>query len=91
MVVHLKKTETLNFNMEDRLTSLLDGDKAIQLAQVASDAIKEALIEDDSNFGEACRHRDNFYSTTNLTWVDDQLSISKTEAQRIVFELYIKK
>mgnify|MGYP001305036319 CR=1 FL=1 len=91
MVIHLKKTETLNFNMEDRLTSMLDGDKAIQLAQVASDAIKEALIGDDSNFGEACRHRDNFYSTTNPTLFDDLLNMSETDAKRIVFELYIKK
>ena len=91
MVIHLKKTSTLDFDMEDRFGQLLDGDKAIQLAQVAADAIKDAIVEDDSQFAEACRHRENFYSATNPTLFDDLLDITESKAKQIVIDLYIKK
>ena len=91
MVIHLKKTQTIDFDMEERFGNLLDSDKAIQLAQVAADAIKDAIVEDDSHFAEACRHRDNFYSATNPTLFDDLLDITESKAKQIVIDLYIKK
>ena len=91
MVLHLKTNTTSVLTMEERLEQLLDGDKAIQLAQVAADAIKDAIDEDDSHFAEACRHRDNFYSATNPTLFDDLLDITESKAKQIVIDLYIKK
>ena len=53
MVVHLKTNTTSVLTMEERLEQLLDGDKAIQLAQRAADAVKDAIDDDDSPFAEA--------------------------------------
>ena len=91
MVLHLKKTDTLNFDMEDRLSNLLDGNKAIQLVQEARDKIVDTLSEDDDAFALAYKHYDEFYSSTNPTLFDDLLNISETDAKQIVLKLILKK
>tara|TARA_Y100000592_G_scaffold36122_1_gene57310 strand:+ start:43 stop:318 length:276 start_codon:yes stop_codon:yes gene_type:complete len=91
MVIHLKKTQTLDFDMEERFGNLLDGDKAIQLAQVMADAGKDFLEEDDSPAGTAFRHYQNFYSATNPTLFDDLVNISADDAKQIVLKLLLKK
>ena len=91
MVIHLKKTSTLDFDMEDRFGQLLDGDKAIQLAQVMADAGKDYWEADESSLGNAFRHYQNFYSATNPTLFDDLVNISPDDAKQIVLKLILKK
>ena len=91
MVVHLKKTETLNFDMEDRLSNLLQGHRAVQLVQEARDKIVDTLCEEDDALATAFQHYENFYSSTNPTLFDDMLNISETDAKQIVLKLILKK
>ena len=91
MVIHLKKTQQLDLDMEERFGRLLDDDKAIQLVQVMADAGKDMLEEDDSPAGNAFRHYQNFYSATNPTLFDDLVNISAGDAKQIVLKLLLKK
>ena len=91
MVIHLKKTSTLDFDMEERFGRLLDDDKAIQLVQVMADAGKDMLEGDDSPAGNAFRHYQEFYSATSPTLFDDLVNITPDDAKQIVLKLILKK
>ena len=91
MVKLFKKPEVIDFDMENRLSRQLSDDKALQLAQVAADAIKDELADEDSPFAVAVGHYENFYSSTNPTLFDDLLNISRDDAKQIVLKLLLKK
>mgnify|MGYP003144391878 FL=1 len=91
MVLHLKKTQQSDFDMEERFGRLLDDDKAIQLVQVMADAGKDFLEQDNSPAGIAFRHYQNFYSATNPTLFDDLLNITAGDAKETVLKLILKK
>ena len=88
----LRKPEVLDFNVENnRLANMLSEDKALELMQVGADAMKDHLANDDSPFGVAHAHYENFHSATNPTLFDDLINLSKQEAKEMALKLLLKK
>ena len=77
--------------MEERLEQLLDGDKAIQLAQVAADAIKDAIFEDDSHLQKLADIVKISTVLLILLCLMTCLILQQSKAKQIVIDLYIKK
>ena len=86
-----KKPEVLDFKMNDRLGSMLTGDKALQFAQELTDYLRDRVADDDSPLGEAFRHYENFHSSTNPSLFDDLIDMSKDDARDLVLKLLLRK
>jgi len=91
MVIHIQRTNTLTFPLEEKVANEITPDKAHQLVRVAQDAMKDYIAEGEDSFSKVYFHYDELLTQTATNLFDKETNISDTDVVSIVRQLLIVK